>query len=104
MWVGAERRARDIGIRKVLGATVTGVVVMLSRDFAKWIVLANVAAWPLAYLVVQRWLNDFAYRIDLGIDIFFLSGLLVIVVALLTMSFQSIRAALTNPAGVLKYE
>jgi len=99
-----ERRAREIGIRKVLGATVSGVVMLLSRDFAKWILLANLVAWPLAYIAIRRWLNDFAYRINLGFDIFILSGLLVILVALITVSFQSVKAALTNPAEVLKCE
>jgi putative ABC transport system permease protein len=100
----AEIRTKEIGIRKVLGASVTGIVFMLSKQFTKWVLLANVIAWPLAYYIMSRWLKNFAYRADINILIFVLSGLLVLAIALFTVSFQSIRAATTNPADSLRYE
>jgi ABC-type antimicrobial peptide transport system permease subunit len=100
----AEQRTKEIGIRKVLGATVPNVALLLSRQFIKWVLIANLAAWPVAYFVMKGWLNNFAYRTRLGLDIFILSGLLAFVIALLTVSFQSVRAALTNPVDNLRYE
>ena len=100
----AEQRTKEIGIRKVLGATVPNVALLLSRQFIKWVLIANLAAWPVAYFVMKGWLNNFAYRTRLGLDLFILSGLLALSIALLTVSFQSIRAALANPADNLRYE
>jgi putative ABC transport system permease protein len=100
----AEQRTKEIGVRKVLGATVPGMALMLSREFIKWVLIANLAAWPIAYFVMKGWLNNFAYRIRLGLDIFVLSGLLALTIALLTVSFQSIKAASTNPVDNLRYE
>ncbi|MBN1271629.1 MAG: ABC transporter permease [Candidatus Aminicenantes bacterium] len=100
----AEQRTKEIGIRKVLGATISSVTFLISRQFIKWVILANLAAWPAAYFVMKGWLNNFAYRTSLGLDIFILSGLLALVIALLTVSFQSIKAALTNPVNNLRYE
>jgi len=100
----AESRTKEIGIRKVLGASVTGIVFMLSKQFTKWVLLANVIAWPAAYYIMSRWLKNFAYRADINILIFVLSAFLVLAVALLTVSFQSIRAATANPAESLRYE
>jgi len=100
----AESRTKEIGIRKVLGVSVMGIVFMLSKQFTKWVLLANCLAWPVAYYIMSRWLKNFAYRADINILIFILSGLLVLGVALLTVSFQSIRAATTNPADSLRYE
>jgi putative ABC transport system permease protein len=99
-----ESRTKEIGIRKVFGASIAGVVIMLSKKFTKWVLLANVIAWPLAYYIMNRWLKNFAYRTDINILIFVLSGLLVLAVAILTISFQSIRAAAANPADSLRYE
>ncbi len=100
----AQSRTKEIGVRKVLGASVPGIAIMLSKQFTKWVLLANCVAWPVAYYIMSRWLKNFAYRTDIHLLIFVLSGLLVLAVALLTVSFQSIRAAITNPADSLRYE
>ncbi len=100
----AERRKKEIGIRKVLGASVGNVVLNLTKEFTKWVLIANVIAWPVAYFLMNRWLANFAYRIDLGIGIFVLSGLAALVIAWLTVSYQSAKAALSNPAEALKNE
>ena len=100
----AEQRTKEIGTRKVLGASVPGIVIMLSKQFTKWVLLANAIAWPVAYFFVDRWLKNFAYRIQIDIMTFFLSGILVLAIALITISCQSIRAATTNPVNSLRYE
>ncbi|NOR52785.1 MAG: FtsX-like permease family protein, partial [Candidatus Aminicenantes bacterium] len=99
-----EQRTKEIGIRKILGASISGIVIILSKEYVKWIVLANVLAWPAAYVVMNQWLNNFAYRTDIGISAFFLSAVLALVIALLTVSYQSIKAALANPVESLRYE
>jgi len=100
----AESRTKEIGIRKVLGASVGGIVLMLSKQFTKWILLANCIAWPVAYYFMDRWLKNFAFRIDIGIWTFMLSGVLVLLIALLTVSYQSVKAAVANPVDSLRYE
>ena len=100
----AERRAKEVGIRKVLGASVVNLMVMLSGDVAKWVLAANVIAWPIAYFAMERWLQNFAYRVDLGWWTFFLAGGLTLCVALLTVSAQAMRAARANPVESLRYE
>ncbi|MCK4646151.1 MAG: hypothetical protein KAU46_07850, partial [Candidatus Aminicenantes bacterium] len=99
-----EQRTKEIGIRKILGASISGIVIILSKEYVKWIVLANVLAWPAAYVVMNQWLKNFAYRTDIGISTFFLSAVLALVIALLTVSYQSIKAALANPVESLRYE
>jgi putative ABC transport system permease protein len=99
-----EQKTKEIGIRKVLGASVSGIVGMLSKDFAKWSILANILAWPLAYLVMNKWLQNFAYRIDIGIKTFVLAAILALCIVLITVSYQSIKAAISNPADILRYE
>ena len=100
----AEQRTKEIGVRKVLGASVPGIVMLLSKEFTKWVIVANLIAWPVAYLILRNWLQDFAYRTNLAWWIFVGSGVLALVVALLTVSFQAIRVAFTNPANALRYE
>jgi putative ABC transport system permease protein len=100
----AQQKTKEIGIRKVLGASVAGLVGLMSKDFAKLVLVANLIAWPLAYFAMTRWLQDFAYRISIGVEIFLFSGLLALAIALLTVSFQAIKAALTNPVEALRYE
>ena len=100
----AERRTKEIGIRKVLGATVPNLVALLSKDFVKLVLLANLIAWPVAWYAMHRWLQNFAYRISIEWWIFALAGGLALVIALLTVSTQAVKAALANPVESLRYE
>jgi putative ABC transport system permease protein len=100
----AEQRTKEIGIRKVLGASVYDIVILLSKEFTKWVLLANIIAWPVAYYAMNKWLQDFAYRINTGIWIFIIAGALAVTVALLTVSYQAIKSALSNPVETLRYE
>ena len=100
----AEQRTKEIGIRKVLGASVYGIVILLSKEFAKWVLIANIIAWPVAYYAMNKWLQDFAYRINMGVWIFILAGVLTLIIALLTVSYQAVKAALSNPVEALRYE
>jgi len=100
----AERRTKEIGIRKVLGASVSGIVALLSKEFIKWVLVANFIAWPIAYYAMNKWLQNFAYRINIDWWTFLLAGALALVIALLTVSYQAIRAATANPVEALRYE
>jgi len=100
----AEQRTKEIGIRKVLGATVAGVVVLLSKTFLKLVIIANVIAWPVAYFAMKNWLKNFAYQTSINVWVFLMTGALALAITLLTVSYQSIRAALSNPADAIKYE
>lgn len=100
----AEQRTKEIGVRKVLGATVGSIVVLLSKDFVKLVLIGFVLAVPLAYLATARWLADFAYHIDPSVSVFVLSGVLALGIALLTVSYQALRAALADPVKSLRYE
>jgi len=100
----AEQRSKEIGIRKVLGASVSEVVLLLSRAFTKWVLIANLFAWPVSWFVMRRWLQNFAYRTELGITSFVFSGLLAFLIALMTVGYQAMKTARANPAEALKYE
>jgi len=100
----AEQKTKEIGIRKVLGSSVSGIMLILSNEFTKWVLIANVIAWPAGYFVMNRWLQNFAYRIDLGIGIFLFSAVLALIIALLTTGYQTIKAASANPIDSLRYE
>ena len=99
-----EQRTKEIGIRKVLGASVGSIVALLSRDFLKLVLIANLLAWPVAWWGMHRWLQDFEYRITITWPIFALAGFLAAVIALLTVSFQAIKAAVANPVEALRSE
>lgn len=100
----AEQRTKEIGIRKVLGASVYDLVMLLSGQFTKWVLLANLIAFPVAYLILNKYLENYAYRIDLEILPFLLAGLMALLIALITVSFQAVKASLANPVKALKYE
>ncbi len=99
-----QQRTKEIGVRKVLGASVASVVGMLSQDFIKLVVLANLFAWPAAYCAMSLWLQDFAYRVPINWAVFVLAGLGALVIALLTVSTQAFKAATTNPVEALRCE
>ena len=100
----AQQRTKEIGIRKTLGASILSIIALLSRDFIKLVLLACLVATPVAYVAMQRWLEVFAHRIDLSGWIFLLAGALALATALLTVSYQAIKAALTDPVKALRYE
>jgi len=99
-----EQRTKEIGVRKVLGASGSKIILLLSREYAKLIVLANILAWPLAYYAMNRWLENFAYRVSIGVDIFIYSFILAIVIASMTIFYHSVKAVLANPVDSLRYE
>ena len=100
----AERRTKEIGIRKALGSSVSGIVFLLSKEFTKWVLIANLIAWPVAYYFMNNWLKDFAYRINMNFWVFFTSGVLALLIALLTVSIHAVKAARANPIKSLRYE
>jgi putative ABC transport system permease protein len=102
--LAAEKRVKEIGIRKVLGASVQQLVQILSTDFLKLVVLALVLAVPLAWLAANKWLENYPYRTSLNWQLFAAAGVLVILVAFVTISFQAIRAAISNPTKSLRSE
>jgi putative ABC transport system permease protein len=100
----AEQRTKEIGVRKVLGASVQQVILLLSKDFTRLVAIAFVIAAPVAYFATNKWLQDFAYRTDLSPAIFVLAGVLALLIAWLTVSYQALKAALANPVDSLRYE
>ena len=100
----AEQKTKEIGIRKVLGASVPGIIFMLSKEFAKLVLIAFTISVPIAYYYMNIWLQDFQYRIGLSADIFLFAGLIAITIAMLTVSYHAIKIATTNPSKSLRYE
>jgi predicted permease len=100
----AEKKTKEIGIRKVLGASFSKIVLMLNKEFLKCVLLASVIAWPLGWIVMRSWLNAYPYRTDLGWSFFVLSSLLAVVITLVTVSIQGVKAALADPSDALRYE
>ncbi|MEQ9403367.1 MAG: ABC transporter permease [Cyclobacteriaceae bacterium] len=100
----ALQRTKEIGIRKTLGANTSSILYILTKEFIILIAIANVIAWPIIYLVMNGWLDNFATRISIGIPVFIISGLLVILVALVTVGFKTLRTAKSNPIEALRYE
>ena len=100
----AEQRTKEIGVRKVLGASVANVAVMLSKDFIKLVLVASLIAFPVAWWAMNKWLQDFAYRVDIGWWVFVVAGLLAVLIAVITVSYQAIKAALANPVESLRSE
>ena len=100
----AEQRTKEIGIRKVLGSTASGILLLLSKDFLRLIAYSNIIAFPFAYYAVHTWLQNFDCRIAISIWTFIYAGIIVLTISLVTVSFHSVKAALTNPVDSLKYE
>jgi putative ABC transport system permease protein len=100
----AEQRTKEIGIRKVLGSSVSAIVVILCKEFFSLIIISNIIAWPAAYFMMKSWLEGFPYQTEMQLFTFFFAGLLAIFIALLTVSYRSIKAAYTNPVEALRYE
>jgi putative ABC transport system permease protein len=100
----AEQKTKEIGIRKVLGAKEAEIVILLSRDFSRWVLLANLFAWPVSYYALTKWLQSFAYRASLGFGTFLLASVLALMIAWMTVGWQSIKAARSNPADAIRHE
>ena len=99
-----EQKFKDIGVHKVLGASVPNIVYLISKNYLKWVVISNLIAWPVAWFAMNKWLENFAYRIGFSVWSFLLAGTAALLIALLTVSWQTIRAAMANPVEALKYE
>ena len=100
----AEQRTKEIGIRKVLGASVKEIMQMLTKDFIKLVLIANIFAWPITYLLAKNWLSNFSYQIDMPILPYVFATLLALIIALITVSSQAYFAANSDPVNALKYE
>jgi putative ABC transport system permease protein len=100
----ATQKAKEIAIRKVLGASVSDIVKMHTREFIVLVVIANIIAWPVAYYIMHRWLENFVYRIEIGMASFVLAGLSALLIALLTVSYHALKAALADPIDGIRHE
>jgi putative ABC transport system permease protein len=99
-----EQRTKEIGIRKAMGASVLRINNLIIKQYTRWVLWANLVAWPLAWYAMNKWLHGYAYKIELNITYFLVATLVVFMIALLTVSYQSIKAAKTNPVDSLRYE
>jgi putative ABC transport system permease protein len=99
-----EKRTKEIGIRKALGASASRLTLLILKDFTKLVLLANILAWPIAYFAMHRWLQNYAYRIEISLSPFVLAGLTVVAIALLTAGYKALKAARANPVDALRYE
>ena len=99
-----EQRTKEIGIRKILGSSVSGITFLLSKEFSRWILLANIFAWPIAYYAMHKWLENFAYRTGINVVLFLLAGGLSLVIAALPVGYHALKAATSNPVDALRYE
>ena len=100
----AERRTKEIGIRKTNGAETRNILVLLSLDFTKWVLIANLIAWPLTWLAMKRWLQGFAYQVNIQLWLFVVAGCMALLIALLTVMFHALKASRQNPVRSLRYE
>jgi putative ABC transport system permease protein len=100
----ADRRTKEIGIRKTNGASTSSILRLLSIDFTKWVLLANIIAWPLTWMAMKKWLEDFAYRVDIPIWVLLVAGFIAFVIAVATISYHALRASRQNPSMSLRYE
>jgi len=100
----SEQRTKEIGIRKVLGATEFGIIFLLSRQFTKWVILSNLIAWPIAYYFMIQWIQRFAFRPPISLWSFLFASVIVLIIALFTVSYQTIKAARSSPVKLLRYE
>jgi putative ABC transport system permease protein len=100
----AEQKTKEIGIRKVLGAQVSDIVTLTAKEFLKWIAVANLIAWPVGYYLMIQWLNNFVYKVSIGPEVFLLASGLTLLVVIITISYQTVKAALANPVDSLRYE
>lgn len=100
----AVQRTKEVGIRKVLGSTTAGIITLLGRELIGLILLANLIAWPVSFFAMNQWIRNFPYRVKIGIEVFVASSLAVLLIGLLTVSYQAVRAALANPVDSLRYE
>jgi len=102
--LSTDRRTKEIGIRKVLGASISNIVALISADFLKLVFIAFLIAAPVSWLVMNKWLQNFAYRVDIGVTVFVTAAIISVVIALAAISFQSIKAAIANPVKSLRTE
>jgi putative ABC transport system permease protein len=102
--ITAENRIKEVGIRKVLGANPAGIVTLMSKDLLILVTIANIIAWPMAFLLMTSWLENFAFRIDIGPGVFLIAGLSAIMIAFLTVSYNAVKAANSNPVESLRSE
>jgi len=101
---GIQQKIKEIGIRKVLGASVFSIIKLLSINYLILMLVANIFAWPISFYFMNRWLKQFAYRIDISVIIFIGSAAFALIIALLTLSYQSVKVAFANPVDSLRYE